>query len=201
MPSAVWTGKQWVDENEVEYPASGPEGIKKCPRRVGIVPTSRATFGCPDAELLKTLEFECIIVDEAHNARRKNLGEDRDAEKPDANNLLAFLYEMSTSHKEHATCNRNSGSAATCGSLGFAGHAESWQRSRPRRRMEPVEKARSSTAACHGRDSSPEDDIEKWQWIRTPLPPRAEHIDFDVLRRSLECRTIKSPPTEVTGTV
>ncbi|HSB80738.1 MAG TPA: phospholipase D-like domain-containing protein [Candidatus Methylomirabilis sp.] len=52
MPSAVWTGKQWVDENEVEYPAMGPEGIRKCPRRVGIVPTSRASFGCPDAELL-----------------------------------------------------------------------------------------------------------------------------------------------------
>jgi len=64
-----------------------------------IVPNSRATFGCADAELLKSLTFECIIVDEAHNARRQNLGDGRDAEKPDANNLLAFLYEMSTRTK------------------------------------------------------------------------------------------------------
>jgi superfamily II DNA or RNA helicase len=95
VPSAVWTGKNWVDENEVEYPVIGPEGIKKCPRRVGIVPTSRATFGCADSELLKTLSFECIIVDEAHNARRQNLGDGRDAEKPEPNNLLAYLYEIS----------------------------------------------------------------------------------------------------------
>jgi len=99
LPSAVWTGKNWVDENEVEYPAIGPDGIKKCPRRVGIVPNSRATFGCADAELLKSLAFECIIVDEAHNARRQNLGDGRDAERPDANNLLTFLYEMSTRTK------------------------------------------------------------------------------------------------------
>jgi hypothetical protein len=81
MPSAVWTGKDWADENEVEYPAIGPEGIKKCPRRVGIVLTSRATFGCDDAELLETMLLECIVVDEAHNARRQNLGDGRDGER------------------------------------------------------------------------------------------------------------------------
>ncbi|MGH9427006.1 MAG: phospholipase D-like domain-containing protein, partial [Terriglobia bacterium] len=37
LPSAVWTGKEWIDENGIEHPASGPEGIKRCPRRVGIV--------------------------------------------------------------------------------------------------------------------------------------------------------------------
>ena len=37
MPSAVWNGKQWVDENEIEWPAEGPRGIAKCPRRVGMV--------------------------------------------------------------------------------------------------------------------------------------------------------------------
>src|SRR5690606_17005538 len=37
MPSAVWSGRRWIDENMIEYPSSGPEGILKCPRRVGIV--------------------------------------------------------------------------------------------------------------------------------------------------------------------
>lgn len=185
MPSAVWTGKQWLDENEVEHPANGPEGIKKCPRRVGIVPTSRAIFGCPDAELLKTLEFECIIVDEAHNARRKNLGEDRDAEKPDANNLLAFLYQMSSCTKSMLLATAtpvqlrpveawdlldvlSRGSEAVLGG--------GWS---PWRRPEVA------LPLMMRDDPAPEDDIEKWQWVRTPLPPRSEHIDFDVLRRSL----------------
>ena len=49
----------------------------------------RATIGWTDSELLKSLGFESFIVDEAHNTRRQNLGEGRDAEKPDPNNLLA----------------------------------------------------------------------------------------------------------------
>lgn len=47
-PSAVWAGDRWVDEREVEHPPSGPEGIKRCPRLIGIVPTSRAIFECED---------------------------------------------------------------------------------------------------------------------------------------------------------
>lgn len=37
IPSAVWTSKGWVDENNILYPLSGHENIKKCPRRIGIV--------------------------------------------------------------------------------------------------------------------------------------------------------------------
>ncbi|MBA3732641.1 MAG: helicase SNF2, partial [Gammaproteobacteria bacterium] len=37
MPSAVWDGGQWITENGVEYPSAGPEAIRRCPRRVGIV--------------------------------------------------------------------------------------------------------------------------------------------------------------------
>jgi len=31
----------------------------------------------------------------------------------------------------------------------------------------------------------PNDDLEMWQWVRTPLPPKSEHRDFEILRRSL----------------
>ncbi|MDA2911235.1 phospholipase D-like domain-containing protein [Nitrospiraceae bacterium AH_259_D15_M11_P09] len=186
MPSAVWTGKNWVDENEVEYPAIGPEGIRKCPRRVGIVPTSRAIFGCADAELIKTLWFECIIVDESHNARRQNLGPGRDAEKPDPNNLLAFLYEISTHTKSMLLATAtpvqlrpveawdlldvlSRGSEAVLG-----GMWSKWRR------------ADEALALVMGDNAPPADDLEMWQWIRTPLPPRSEHRDFDILRRSLD---------------
>jgi hypothetical protein len=45
-------------------------------------------------EYRKQLRYECIIADEAHRARRRNLGPHRESEKPDANNLLAFLLEV-----------------------------------------------------------------------------------------------------------
>ena len=186
LPSAVWTGKNWVDENEVEYPAIGPDGIKKCPRRVGIVPNSRATFGCADTELLKSLAFECIIVDEAHNARRQNLGDGRDAEKPDANNLLTFLYEMSPRTKSMLLATAtpvqlrpveawdlldilSRGSEAVLG-----GAWSNWRH---------AEKALGLIMADA---PAPTDDLDMWGWIRTPLPPRQEHRDFEVLRRSLD---------------
>lgn len=185
MPSAVWTGKHWVDENEVEYPAIGPEAIRRCPRRVGIVPTSRATFGCPDADVLKTLWFECVIVDEAHNARRQNLGEGRDGERPDPNNLLAFLYEISTRTQSMLLATAtpvqlrpveawdlldvlSRGSEAVLG-----GMWSKWRR--PDKALDLV----------MGDAPQPTDDLELWEWIRTPLPPRSEHHDFDILRRSL----------------
>lgn len=38
MPSAVWDGKHWVDERGIEYPSTGPESIRKCPRRVASFP-------------------------------------------------------------------------------------------------------------------------------------------------------------------
>ena len=186
VPSAVWTGKNWVDENEVEHPAIGAEGIKRCPRRIGIVATSRAIFGCADAELLKTMLFECIIVDEAHNARRQNLGEGRDAERPDPNNLLAFLYQLSPRTKSMLLATAtpvqlrpveawdlldvlSRGSDAVLG-----GPWSKWRQSE------------EALALVMGESAPPTDDLEMWQWIRAPLPPRAEHRDFDILRRSLE---------------
>jgi hypothetical protein len=39
-----------------------------------------------------------------------------------------------------------------------------------------------------GTENLPEDDIEMWDWIRTPLPPSAEHRDFEILRRSLDMK-------------
>ena len=83
LPSAVWTGKQWVDDNGIEYPTTGPEGIKKCPRRVGLVSQGLITSKSEAAEHLKQLKYECVIVDEAHRMRRKNLGPQRQGEKPD----------------------------------------------------------------------------------------------------------------------
>lgn len=95
MPSAVWDGKEWVDENGIRYPGSGEVSIKRCPRRVGIISQGLVTAGSPLAGHLLNLDFECVIVDEAHRARRKNLGPGKEDQRPDPNNLMKFLLEIS----------------------------------------------------------------------------------------------------------
>jgi hypothetical protein len=94
MPSAVWSGKCWIDENGFEYPSDSLRSILKCPRKVGIVSQGLMTRKSEAAELLKQVKFECVILDEAHRARRKNLGKDPDKYKALPNNLLAFLNEI-----------------------------------------------------------------------------------------------------------
>ena len=71
MPSAVWTGKEWVDENGVKYPSVGSEGIKKCPRMVGVISQGLITANSDVIRYLLNMDYECVIVDEAHRARRK----------------------------------------------------------------------------------------------------------------------------------
>lgn len=94
LPSAVWTGKGWVDENGYEYPADSVKSIQKCPRRIGIVSQGLITRKSEAAEYLKQLKYECVILDEAHRARRGNLNKDADEHKAQPNNLLAFLNEI-----------------------------------------------------------------------------------------------------------
>jgi len=43
MPSAVWDDNRWVDERGIEHPAAGPESVRHCPRRVGIVSSGLIT--------------------------------------------------------------------------------------------------------------------------------------------------------------
>jgi superfamily II DNA or RNA helicase len=185
-PSAVWTGDCWVDEAGVEHPHHGAEGIKRCPRRIGIVPTSRAIFKCEDAEHLKTMRFECVVVDEAHNARRQNLGEGRDAERAEPNNLLEFLQEISAKTKSMllATATPVQLRAIEAwdlldvlarGSDSVLGN----QWSRWRRSEEAV-------GILLGNIQVSDDELERWEWLRSPFPPSAEHRDFEILRRSLE---------------
>lgn len=99
MPSAVWTGKEWVDENGIKYPRNSDTAIKKCPRRVGIISQGLITAKSENIQPLLNMEYECVIVDEAHRARRKNLAPGKEHEKPQPNNLMRFLLEISKKTK------------------------------------------------------------------------------------------------------
>ena len=84
MPSAVWNCKSWVDENGMEHIG---KSIKQCPRKVGIISQGLIVAKSPLVSRLLELEYECIIVDERHRARRRNIGEGKEHHSPDTNNL------------------------------------------------------------------------------------------------------------------
>lgn len=188
MPSAVWNGKQWVDENGIEYPVTGPAGIKKCPRRVGLVSQGLITIKSDVAEYLKQLAYECIVVDETHRARRKNLSPGKENEKPDSNNLLKFLYEIAPRTKSLLL--------ATATPV-QVNPVEAWDLldvlSRDNEQVlgniwSNWRNATMALSLIMGQSDLPDDGLELWSWVRNPLPPETENIDFQIIRRFLRMR-------------
>lgn len=185
MPSAVWDGRRWVDEREFEYPMIGLESIRRCPRRVGIISSGLISRKSDAVGQLLRMEYDCVILDEAHRARRRNLGPTHDQEKPDPNNLLEFMYQISVRTRSLflATATPvqlrpveawdlmdilNRGDESVLGN-----EYSRWQ--------EPVE----ALELVMGRRNLPTDEYERWEWTRNPLPPKTEGKDFEILRRSL----------------
>lgn len=185
MPSAVWAGKKWVDEYGIDHPVLGPEGILKCPRRVGIVSTGLITSRSEVADYLLKNSYECVILDEAHRARRKNLGPTKAGEKPEPNNLLAFMDEIAGRTKSLLLATATPVqiypvevwdlmSLLAKGNDFVLGNA--WSQWR---------QATTALDVVMGRQSLPEYDREFWDWVRNPLPPASEHQNFYIVRRSL----------------
>ncbi|MDK2972504.1 MAG: hypothetical protein PWP23_2259 [Candidatus Sumerlaeota bacterium] len=191
MPTAVWNGKQWVDEQGIEYPAIGPEGVRKCPRRIGIISQGQITAGTQATEFVKKMNWEVVIIDESHRARRRNLGEDREGEKPDPNNLLQFLYDIAGNTKSLLLATATPVQMYPVEAwdlLSALGYGEEsvlgnmWSEWRKAERCLPV---------VQGREDLPEDDRELWEWVRNPLPPatsRIEDRDFVEIRRALKAK-------------
>ena len=53
------------------------------------------TSGSEIIDFLLAMKYECVIVDEAHRARRKKINENSPNEPADPNNLMQFLLEIS----------------------------------------------------------------------------------------------------------
>ena len=185
LPSAVWTGGQWVDEHGVEHPGAGPESIRRCPRRVGIVSTGLISRGSEAVTWLANMRFECVILDEAHRARRRNLDAKRAFAPAQPNNLLKFVREISPRTKSlllatatpvqlHPIEAYDLLDALARGSDAVLGGPGSRWRN-----------ARASLDLVLGATAPPSEFHERWDWLRNPFPPRVEGRDFDILRRSL----------------
>jgi superfamily II DNA or RNA helicase len=188
LPSAVWTGRYWVDENGYEYPADSAKAITKCPRKVGIISQGLITRKSESAKLLKSMRFSCVILDEAHRARRKNLGKDPDKHKAQENNLLTFLKEITSKTKSLllATATPVQIDPIEAFDLLMAltlpqdadkvlGDNYSVWRNKPGQTIKYIQ----------GDEPYPEAEAEMWEIVRNPFPPRSEDKSFEILREQL----------------
>ena len=185
LPSAVWDGRGWVDEHGVEHPGAGDESIRRCPRRVGIVSTGLITRGSEATEWLADMRFECVIVDEAHRARRRNFSARRPYAPAQPNRLLAFVRRVSPRTKSlllatatpvqlHPIEAFDLLEALALGSDAVLGSAGSrWRQ------------PQASLELLLGKTPLPTDFYDRWDWLRNPLPPPSEGAPFQILRRSL----------------
>ena len=186
LPSAVWIGRGWEDERGMFYPAVGVEGLRRCPRRLGLVSGGLITQGGPAGEILSSLQYECVIVDEAHHARRRNLGPTHRHEKAEPNNLLRFVQAIAPNTKSMLLATAtpvqmdpieawdlldalNMGNGTVLGS-----RFSNWMR-QPRQGLDYV----------LGREEQPTDLAVTWEWLRDPFPPTEEGTDYELLRRRL----------------
>lgn len=97
IPSAVFDNNRWVLENGQEVKPTGNNPILQSPRRIAIISHGLIKRDSQLIQPLRELEYECIIVDEAHKARRKNLN--KHTVEPEPNNLMKFLMELSKQTK------------------------------------------------------------------------------------------------------
>ncbi|TGK06541.1 helicase [Leptospira fletcheri] len=192
VPSAIWNGNAWVDERNVEHPKFGPSGILKCPRKIGIISQGLINRNSESVKHLLHQKYECVILDEAHRARRKNIpaADNLDvSDVEDPNRLYRFLIELAPKTKTLLLATAtpvqlhpieawdllkvlNTGSEMVLGD-----RYSPW--------MNPSQALNAMFHPLKGINEN-----EFWQWLRNPLPPAEETTeiggrDFRAIRNSL----------------
>jgi hypothetical protein len=182
LPSARWTGRQWVDERGVAHADLGPDGILRCPRRVGIVSAGLITSKSPAVQKLLSIRYDCVILDEAHHARRAG----GSAQAAVYNNLMTFLRDLSnrTTTLLLATATPVQLKALEAfdllDALGLGDDRVLGKRFSLWRNQ-----AESGLEWVRDPDEAPTTLQQVWPWFCNPVPPDAEGRDFARLRRAL----------------
>lgn len=194
LPSARWNGRAWVDENDLEYPADGIKSLGKCPRRIGMVSQGLVVRGLPEAlQQLLSRNYTCVIVDEAHRARRRKVPKvdaspEEVDERAEPNKLMAFLKEMGMRTKSMLLATATpvqlhpveAWDLLDILSQGNDGVLGGWTRT------SPWFKASLCLAIANGETTVPTEAVAGWQYVRDPLPSRHEDSSFDRIRRNLD---------------
>ncbi len=193
LPSARWNGRAWVDENDLEYPSDGVRSLSKCPRRIGLVSQGIVVRGLPDAlQQLLARRYTCVIVDEAHRARRRKVpkveaGPEEIDERADPNKLMAFLRQIGEKTKSMLLATATpvqlhpveAWDLLEILSHGHDGVLGGWTRT------SPWFQASRCLAIANGESTVPIDPHDGWQYVRDPLPSRQESPAFERIRRGL----------------
>ena len=195
LPSARWNGRAWVDENELEYPSEGAKSLGKCPRRIGLVSQGLVVRGLSESvNQLLNRRYTCVIVDESHRARRRKVpkvdaGADEIDAKAEPNRLMAFLREIGPKTKSMllATATPVQLHPVEAWDLlhilshGNEGVLGGWTQTSPWYRPSQCLEIAVGEAAVPTADVR-----EGWQYVRDPMPSKAEDPAFDRLRRGLD---------------
>lgn len=195
LPSARWSGRAWIDENDVEHPANGPRSLGACPRRIGLVSQGLVVRG--SEEVLRQLlarRYTCVIVDEAHRARRRKVpAVDADADEIDQpaepNKLLAFLRQIgprtrsmlfatATPVQLHPVEAWDLLHALSQGNEGVLG---GWTQTSPWFRA-----SRCLDIATGSLTVPADDERDGWEYVRDPLPSRHEDPALHRIRERLD---------------
>lgn len=192
IPTARWTGKSWVDELEIEHASTGKNPFLKCPRRIGLVSQGLVIRGGDQINKLLELEWEGVIVDEGHRARRRKLpkieerGPALKNPTAEANKLYAFLFQIAKRTRSLLLSTAtpvqmhpieawdllrllSEGNDHILGS-----NTSHWRR--------PEE----ALPYLLGEQVLPDDSQTLWDWLRNPFPPSWEDHNFYYFRNRLD---------------
>lgn len=98
IPSAVFDGNKWVlEDGSIARPYNGMPSILQCPRKIAIISHGLIKNASQKVKPLLDIDYECVIADEAHKARRKNLN--TPDKEPEPNNIMSFLMKLSQKTK------------------------------------------------------------------------------------------------------
>jgi ERCC4-related helicase len=173
MPSAVWTGSGWQDENGYFYQADNARAILRCPRKIGVISQGLVSRRTEAADLLVQKDYECVILDEAHRARRRNATKDPDKNKANPNYLLQFINAITFKTKSLLLATATPVqinpieaydliNALSLPTQKVMGDIYSQWHKKPMTMLDMV---------C-GKEPYPESEIEMWDIIRNPLPAK-----------------------------
>lgn len=184
MPSARWNGDRWIDDEGTEYDAD--LGLDACPRQIALVSQGLFTQHSAKVECLYGLRYSCIIVDEAHKARRRRTlinGHRGAGEKTNLMRALEQLAQCTHSMLMLTATPVQMDSIEAWDLLAILGRGPQGDAvlgtsgSQWRRRAE--DGLDIVLGHLEQKDMSAQD---AWLWLRDPLPPRSEGAVWGSLR-------------------